>query len=344
MGSTFDVLWGEVKQSFPNLSPFLAKRFVQRAVQDIYDSRQWSFLQAEGVLFTPAAYSQTSGMQFSQYSNQVACDANTITNLSGPSIGMFPPITKRQISFNDRTQIYNIMSLDPNFTLNGIIFLDRPVLEPAVGAFACPFTIFRCYYGPPSAGTLGAETTDFLRYNSIYNPVLANFLVNVQSPRQLLDRKDPQRVDMGIPYYLYTYKGASDGTPQFELWPHPMAENILLCSYQRLGTIPTANSGVLPIIIGDDLVIAKAKCYACLWADANKSHYDDLKGVNWLLQYQQYKREYSNFSSFSPGGLERTQIQDEEAFPQSIIIDNRSYGIDAIGTDEQSGFYSIDPN
>lgn len=337
MGSDFQTLWGEVLQTFPNLSPFLAKRFIQRSVKDIYNSHQWSFLNAEGVLFSPEVIN-TGTFSITQFSNTITANPTAITALDNLNN---PILTKRQIRFS--TELYNIILIDPSFSSNGVLTLDRPVLDST--STTSSYQVYRCYYGPPQSGVNGIEVTDFLRYNSIYNPSISSwFTGTIPTPSELLDKRDPQRMSFDNPFKLYTHAAKNDGTPQFEMWPHPLAAAAYIVSYQRLGIVPTLPTDTLPLIIDDDLVLQKAFWYGCLWAHKNQARYDDLKGVNWLLAAAQHNKEYSNISSASPGVLERTQIMDEESYPSSIIVDERSYGNFAVGTDEAVGFYSINPN
>lgn len=336
MGSDFQTLWGEVKQTFPNISPFLAKRYVQRAVQDIYNSRLWSFLKEEGVLYSPRQINSGT-FNITQFSNTVVANATATTALNNLNN---PLLTKRQIRFGGGSQLYNIISVDPSFASNGILTLDRPVIE--ITNTTSTYLCYRCYYGPPQQGVNGVEVTDFVRYNDIYNPAIAQPFLKINQPRALLDRIDPQRADVGNnPYYMFVYKPASDGTPQYEMWPHPTASQAYLCSYQRRGTIPAVATDTLPLIIPDDLVLAKAMWYGCLWADKNKSRYEQLKGVNWPLIAQQHKKQYSNISSSDPGIMEVIQVQDDEAFPESLVIDDVSYNVEVIGDDDRMTYYSI---
>lgn len=336
MGSTFDILWGEVKQTFPNLSQFLAKRFVQRAVIDIYNSRNWSFLQAEGVLYSPTVISAGS-FSITQFSNQIVANATAITVLNNL---LNPILTKRQIKLG--TELYNITSVDVDFATNGILLLDRPVLEETNSAQ--PYLIYRAYYGPPMVGSVGAETTDFKSYENIYYPAVAATFRIVPYSRPILNIRDPQRAAAGISYFLYNYKASSDGTQQFEMWPHPLNSAYYLCSFFRQGIPPSLASDTLPLVIDDELVLARANFHGCMWAHKNSSRYPELKGVNWLNEAKVYRVEYSNISSANPGLLEKAQIRDDENNPQQLIIDERSYysGM-SYGTDERTGFAFINP-
>lgn len=338
MAATFQILWGEIKDSFPNLSSFLAKRFVQRAVSDIYQSRQWSFLTADGILFSPQIITSGS-FNITQFSNTIIASSTAITALNGLSN---PILTKRQIRFTGSGQIYSIIGVDPLFSSNGILTLDRPVVDST--STSTSYQVYRCYYGPPQTGLLSAETTDFLRFNSIYNPAISEYFRGVSLPIERLNKKDPQRMSIGSnPYFTFFAKSDSLGNPVFEMWPHPTSQATYLVNYQRRGIEPSLNSDILPLIISDDLVLERAMWYGCLWAAKNAQRFSELKGVNWQLLAQQHLKEYSNFSSSQPGVLEQTQVNDEEINPSSMIIDDRSYNDFAIGDDLKTGYYSINP-
>lgn len=337
MGADFQTLWGEIKNTFPNLSSFLAQRFIQRAVTDVYQNHQWSFLQQEGVLYSPGII--TSGaFSITQFSNIVTANPTAITALNNLSN---PILTKRQIRFG--IELYNIVSVDGAFGANGLLTLDRPVIEitNATQSYQC----YRCYYGPPQFGVNGSETTDFLRYNSIYNPAISSYFIGVQLPRDILNMRDPQRSSVGNnPYYLFAYQSASDGSPLFEMWPHPTSSNVYLCSYQRQGLTLANPTDILPVVIPDSLILEKAMWYGCLWADKNKGRYEELKGTNWLLMAQTHKKTYSNITSSDPGLLQITQVQDNEIFPQQLIVDDRTFNVQIVGDADRTGFYSINPN
>lgn len=336
MGADFQTLWGEVKQTFPNLSPFLAKRFIQRAVNDIYDAKSWSFLQDEGVLYSPAVI-QAGSFSITQFSFQIVADATARTALNGLSN---PILTKRQIKFG--TELYNISSVDVDFATNGILLLDRPVLEET--NISQSYLCYRAYYSGPMTGQSATETTDFKRYESIYYPAVASWFRIIPGPRPILNRRDPQRAAAGISYYLYTYKASSDGTQQFEMWPHPLNSAYYLCSYFRRGIEPSLPTDTLPLILEDELVLARANYHGCLWAHKNMSRYNELKGINWLNIAREYLKSYSNVSSADPGLLEQAIIKDEEINPQQIVIDERSYSRYRFGTDERTGFSFINPS
>lgn len=328
-------LWSEIKGTYPKLSTFLAKRFINRARRDIYKSHQWGFLKAEGVLYTPSVI--TAGtFSVTQFSSQVVADATAITALDNLSS---PLLTSRQIRFSSSAP-YNILTVDPLFSTNGILTLDRPVNDSTNPSIS--YQVYRCYFGPPDDGT-GSPTTDFLRYNSIYDPTLSrHFHQPLPLARELLSRRDPQRQTFNNPSYLFVYKSASDGTPLFEMWPHFLSPRTFLCSYQRRGTDLLLDTDTLPLIIPDELVLERAHYYACIWADSMKSIYQELKGTNWTLLATLHNKAFSNISNRDPGLLQLAQVEDEETNPQTIT-DERTDRIFSLGDDDLSLYANITP-
>ncbi len=332
MGRTFKQLHAELLDNFPDMNTFQAKIYVNRAWKDVRDSRQWSFLVKEGVLFSPAAIA-TGTFSITQFSASVQASAAAITALTGLTS---PVITKRQIRFSSGP-IYNISTYVDG---TGAMTLDRIVRETTDTAAA--YSLYRCYYGLPEDGT-GAEVSDFLRYNSIYNPQISDYFRGINQDRTLLNRIDPQRSNVGNnPYYMFSYKGDSSNNPQWEMWPHPTAAGAYLCSYQQRG-IDLTDTDTLPAVIPDQLVLEKAMSYGCEWAYKNSARYPNLKGVNWLLMKERHDKVYSNVSSKETGMLEVAQRNDEEMFPMNNIIDYRSYTNGPVGDDLRNGYYSITP-
>jgi hypothetical protein len=296
MAITYKDFYLELANAIPKLPVPLAKRFVNRALHDIYDSRQWSFLKDEGILYSPAVI--TSG-SFSviQFSNIVTANAAAITALNNLNN---PLLTKRQIRFGSgATPIYNIAVVSPTFSSDGILYLDRPYKESTNTAIG--YRCYRCYYSPPETTTIASdgtattgETTDFIRFNDIYNPTNNRYFHLPVLSRELLDRKDPLRAVTGnIPYYLFAYKTINN-IPQFEMWPHPQAAQAYPCSYQRKGLDFSSDTTTLPLIIPDELLMERALFYGCEWASKNSMRYSELKGINWRLEQASHKVTYSN--------------------------------------------------
>lgn len=337
MSLTYKHFWTELVNSIPRLAPALAQRFINRAWHDIQDSRQWSFLKASGVYYTPAIINSGS-FNVTQFSNSVIASATAITALNNITN---PLITQRQIRFGSgSTNIYNISAISPTFSSDGIIYIDQPYLQTS--STSTGYRCYRCYYGPPLASTLDAitnvatqaETSDFLRINDIYNPANSRWFYPGILPREILDRHDPQRANSGsIPRGMFAYKSINN-LPYFEMYPHPLYSNMYPCSYQKKGSDFSIDTEILPSIIPDELLMERAMFYACEWASKNQARYPELKGINWRLEQSLHKQTYSNISSRDPGLLEIAQRNDEETFPQNTVIDARDYNTSSLGYDD----------
>lgn len=334
MSRTFKQLWTEVAGTIPNLPVQLAKNYVNRAWSDIRESRHWSFLQSEGILFSSNQIT-TGTFNVTQFSATVIANAAARAALDGLSN---PIITSRQIRFNNGP-IYEIASIDASFAANGIMTLTRMYREASNSAIN--YSVYRAYYGYP-INSSGVESNDFLRYNTIYNPTIPYFFNGINLPSYSLDKRDPQRRSFNNPRYLYQYKSDANGNPQFEMWPHIQTAQAFIVQYQRRGTDFTSDNETLPQVITDQLLLEKALSYGCGWAMKNQSKFKELQGINWRLAKNEHDKTYSNLSSGDPGLLEIAHRNDEEIFPQSLINTNNHYQY-PLGTDDMTGFYSIDP-
>ncbi len=347
MGLTYKEFWSELLNAIPRLGNFYAQRFVNRAWHDIQNSRQWSFLNSTGILFSPQLI-QTGTFQVTQFSNQVIASASAITALNNLTN---PVLTKRQIRFGSgSTPIYNISVIDPSFASNGILYLDRIYMEASNTIIG--YRVYRAYYNGPQITTVAAngtpttvETTDFLRYTSIYIPTNSRYFRSVNLPIELLNKLDPQRSrTSNLPYYLFASSTIRDSNniviPVFEIWPHSTSALPMQTVFQRRGLDFQSQTETLPSIIPDELLMERALFYACSWANKNQSRYPELKGTNWNIMTAAHKLTYSNISNRDPGLLELAMRDDEESFPQNqITVDNR--GPFPFGDDDLMTYESI---
>lgn len=293
MAKTFTDLWNELKGDIPAMSPFKAKDCVQRAWHDICDSRRWTFLVSEGVLYAPAVISAGT-VQVTQFSSSVVGDATAIAAwvaaalpLSGVTMNM------RQFRLPGKP-IYNITADDGAGTLT----LDRPYQETSEAV--ANYTILRCYFTPPSS--------DFLRWISVVDPINSYRFRrrNLHVMREHLDRIDPSRSSSGTPYLLAPYKPNSSGVPRFEMYPHPLLEIAYTVAYSRKG-IDLAATDTLPSSISDSMLMSGARIQAYTWAAGNAGRFPDLAGTNWFYLRSQEEKYYL-------GALQGDKRNDEELF------------------------------
>ncbi|MDQ3803279.1 MAG: hypothetical protein M3416_05430 [Acidobacteriota bacterium] len=278
MSVTFETLWGELVAQVPHLDQFASKKFVNRAREDIYRARDWSFLKARGVLVAPAAVA-TGAVSVTRGSDAFAFNGAAAAVLD--VFGLSPAITDCQVKVSGGTP-YQIAS----YNAGGAGTFDRPYQGETDSAAA--YQVLRCYFRPPSS--------DFVRFLSVVN-------AEDEEPIQLgwtqeeLDRHDPDRSDAGSsPQLLASYvadtgAGRNSG-PMFELYPHPTSRVVLLCQYRKRGADFTSNSETLPDVISADLVLSRAKYRAYEWAEGAKGKFPSLKGTNWLALMAAAKADY----------------------------------------------------
>lgn len=251
---TFAELWSELKVFVPDLPVVLAQRLINRSLSLIYSHRPWTFLIAEANIVSPASI--TAGtMNVTRGSATVTPDATALAALGGLTS---PLITRRQIKFSDGDAIYNIAAFDGStITLDGLFL--------GTTNAASNYTIFQCYYSPPS--------TDFLRWISVTDLINGNELGMLKTKEEM-DRIDPQRTSTGDPLVIAAHRAVPEGfwdanvnvgDPLYEFWPHPTSYRMYRAIYQRRGLELSSATDRPPSSIPDELVLAKAKKLAYDW-------------------------------------------------------------------------------
>jgi hypothetical protein len=314
MPSTYESLWNELIARLPSLDPAYAPKLIQRAWSDVRNSRPWSFLIGNGVLFSPVVIT-AGAVAVTQFNAAVTFDATARAALNGVSN---PVLTFRQ--FRVGGPIYSIVGLDVNFAANGIATLDRPYLE-ATNA-AAGYQVYRCYYGAPSVTVTAVdgtqtttETTDFLRYRAIYNPsTLQRF--RLYGTVEELNILDPKRVTSGNPWALYTHSAAAGAF--YEMYPHPLAAQSYIATYQKRGTDLAAGES-LPVVIPDELILERAYGFACIWAESAKGRIKELQGPNWLQLAAAANGVYQD-------RLREASLRDEDLLRQNGVFDDLPFG------------------
>jgi hypothetical protein len=311
MAGDFLTYWSELKGVFPGLSPQLAQTYVIRAYRDIRDARFWSFQKAYGYLPVPP---QITTGTFTVTFNSATCvaDANAKAALTGLTN---PPITSYQIRFAGLLPLYTISSFN---STTGVLTFANQEYTSTPSTTGISYQAYQAYYGPPLIDASGDATTDFLRYTSVVDPVQPRrFTLN--KSREFIDTHDPQRLDFTYPKIMasFTTDGTTAQLPLYEVWPHPLYQTTLLCSYQRRGIDFSAATDTLPASIPDDLLMARAMRYGCEWALVNLPS-SKTGGVTTMLKsvMETYKTE-----------LFKAQKQDNEVFRQNDIINYNEYPI-----------------
>lgn len=240
-------------------------------------------------------------VQTTQYSADVVGDAAAkaawdLIALSGSGV----PLTQRQFRLAGRP-IYNISAYDsPAATLT----LDRAYQETSDAGVN--YTVFRCYFPPPS--------TDFKGWLTLRNPVSGYRFRrrNLHRTKEELDRRDPFRMAATMPFWLVSYAAdPTTGQPIYELWPHPSLGQAYTAGYFRKGG-DLAEADTWPAVIPDELVMSGARITAFSWAIANMGRFKELADVNWYTLRTQEQGMYAKL-------LQNAIVQDQRIFVTTVF-------------------------
>lgn len=294
----FEQAWNELKSSVPKIDALFAQKCVTRAWEEIQDSRLWSFLCGETVISIPEALSAGTVTAI-QGNPTIVLDVDAALQLAGLTTNQ---IVERTIRVG--TNLYNIVAYD------GVSALTVEYGYNGSTASGLSYMIYQPYILAP---------VDFLSWRSVIDPYSPMPIFDLTTTKEELDALDPQRGCLGQPYKLVQYRYeanlAGSNPPildrwRYELWPHPVAFRQYPALYQKQGLSWTTGTRQ-PSIIGDSLIIARAKYIAYEWAEANKGRHPELKGTNWLNLRAAAQKEYE-------ADLAQTCRQDEEIFIQNF--------------------------
>src|SRR5882672_1337366 len=281
---TLQEMAAELTGSIPGLSNLFARKYINQALEEIQRDYLWSWMIGEGVLIFPTAVAAGT-VAITQYSATITFDATAKAALNAQNSTF--PTTTLQFRVPSSGPIYNIITYS---TSTGIATLDRIYTEPTDPT--AQYTVYKIYFYPPSQdGTIA--NTDFLRYLSIENPINGYSIrgKRLYMTREELNRRDPLRGAIGIPYYMATYKPSSLGIMMYEPWPQCTSSLTLLCNYMKKHTdlIP---SDSLPNQAPITLLRYAAFKFAYRWALTNAGRVPELKGVDWRFSLAEANKTY----------------------------------------------------
>lgn len=331
MSRGFKELWNNLLGDIPALDQFRAQDFINYGWRDIREARRWSFLSAESSLDFPnqivagtASVTQFSDVIFADATAKVAWDAVTL-NI---------PLTDRQFRVGSGP-LYQIIAYDSvgdsvanpwnTGAVAGAMQLERTYKEDTDADET--YSIYKAYHSPPS--------TDFLSFTSVKDIQNGRDLI-LGLTREDLNRRDPMRQSFGNPDYVATHEADATGEIKIELWPHLLTAKSLVCEYERAGTDFASDTETLPQVIPESLLMERALCYGCRWANDNRNRYDALKGINWQQNIQTHEVAYAQ-------ALAKVRILDEEGYSQDISYapDHRrwrGYGDTRAGQSHDTGY------
>lgn len=269
----------ELRGSVPKLPFSFTRTLINRSWREIRDANLWSFqLFTSSWIVPPLINAGTVAVV--QGLNQVTFNATAIAALVSTPYSL---ITQRQF----RTGvggIYNIIAYD---SAAGIATLDRVFADPDNAAAS--YQVYQLYYTPPYK--------DHRTWISVCNPQQFVFL-DLDTTRAEIDAMDPQRSWYQFPTRAVPFgidlrgQGQTDsagnpldsatlGFPLYELWGQPVQPFTFQCYGIRRGIELSAPGDTLPLQVGEDCVVAKARVAAYEWAEANKEMAPRAVGPDW---------------------------------------------------------------
>lgn len=294
----------ELRGVVPKLPISYAPTLINRAWKRIRESHLWSFNIIEWTWSTPAVVT-TGTVTTTLGSASVTFSAAAVAALNAAVLACpTSPVTSRQLRIAT-SGLYSIIQYD---SVTGAATLDRIWGDPTATASA--YQVYQVLYPAP--------VLDFLGLISVRNPQM--FLdFDLTKTREWLDRTDPQRYQYTWPSYAIPWgidkRGAGTVNASatlnyqlYELWGQPIQAFAFQGYGLRRGVDLSAPTDTLPVPIGEDLVIERAKEWAYEWAEANrdivprgqspdfrfliqqsKDAYKDM-----LIQYRKQDREFIN--------------------------------------------------
>ena len=265
----------ELRGSIPKLPFAYTKTLVNRAWRQVRESNLWSFQLYEANWISPPLLS-TGTVTATQGSPFITFDPMAIAAIQAAQIAQpYSLITQRQFRIASCT-IYNLISLAPDFATSGIAQLDRIYADFTSGPGQA-YQIYQLYYP--------AQFQDTLTYLTVRNMQMFMYLSTTTTRRQI-DTWDPQRTWYQFPSHVVPLgmdlrgQGQTDargrslqsgtlGFPLFELWGQPVTNFTYQLYGLRRGVDLVQLTDTLPLQVGEDLVLARARAYAYEWAMAN---------------------------------------------------------------------------
>ena len=314
----FQDMYSELRGSVPKLPITFAPTLVNRAYREIREANLWSFNLYESAWITPPLVSLGT-VSIAQGATTGTFDATAIAALNASVIANpYSPMTVRQLRPGNVAGIaglYNLIQYDP---VGGGFTLDRMYADP--GGTGLAYNVLQAYYTAPYQ--------DHLAWLSVRNMSMFLDLILVKT-RSEIDVLDPQRSWYQFPTHVIPFQidirgqgtanaSATLGYPMFELWGVPTQPFTYTCYGLRRGTPLVAPTDTVPIQIGEDLVLARARYYAYEWAEANKDQTPRAQGPDFRFLMSQAEEMYEKL-------LSKYRRQDKEFVNNYFSARNMGY-------------------
>jgi hypothetical protein len=270
----------------PGLPNLFARKYVNTAIKEVRKDYLWSWNIGEGILIIPDGISNGT-VSLTQYSPTITFDATAQAALNPVAPSLTAALTSRQFRVPGGP-IYNLVAYD---TTTGIGTLDRIYTEATSPGSS--YLVYKVYYGPCSSDGV-TPNNDFLRYMVLLNPINGYAISGkrLYMTRTTINRRDPLRGAIGLPYYMASYQPNAAGFMTYEMWPGCITNLALMCNYEKIHVDLGVNDS-LPAQLPGPLVIYRALEYAYRWAMQNAGRLPELKGVDWRFALADAQRSYA---------------------------------------------------
>lgn len=314
MATTFKELYLLLMARIPSLPLGEAKNCVVNAYRDILNFVPWSFLIGQGFLNIPTAV----GVNATIVSGRIITIDQPTNAALLASQSIERTVTGRQFRYSDGF-LYTIEDYDPG-TLSvgvptgvGVLTLDRAFWDDATAPFSA--SVYQAYYIAPQQPD---GTIDFVSFYSVVSRQ-RSWPIGIAPSRAQIDNMDPRRVYFGptqvlVPFDTVTVNGQS-GIERYEAYPHPQAEDQLLCYFRMSGVDFSVNgdgSQSPPVQIDVATIRSRALYYAYDWAEGNKGRAKELVGPNWMLLAQKANKDYMD-------DLRRANVKDRDSHLRASV-------------------------
>lgn len=247
--SAFLQMAGELSSWNPELPQTIAEKFIQNSYRRILDERQWYGLLAKGVLPVPALY--TGG---------TVLVTNGSASVTGQSTSWTDDLEGRQFRIAFGMPTYTIKMVDSPTQLT----LDLPWANQGMGPV--PYQVFQ---------QLVSFGANIKMLKAVLNQQMG-WRCKVNVPREWVDAFDTWRTNMNWVRLVLGAQPAADGTPLWELYPVPVAQQALpFLAYVQPPDLSEDNP--FPVsFIRSDLIVTGALPDALLFRGKTGRYYDPM--------------------------------------------------------------------
>lgn len=186
----FTTVWNRLKARASAVDALLCQDIVRDSFNQLAERREWSWLRRHSAFFPPT-YTTTDTVT-------VTANDFTVTSTGGLFL---PSMVGKQIRVGGTSGAAYPTYTIAQYVSTTVVLLDSPWIGSTLAGQT--YMVFQCYFPVPA---------DFQRFVSLVNQT-SNYQLYTNIQQAMIDRMDPQRVQIGIPFcasfydYTKTYAG-----------------------------------------------------------------------------------------------------------------------------------------